>query len=119
MSDFTLLKEAFAGGVAHGIVEADYHGDLVHVIGINVYGEAYIAFVNYTLPLDELKPYLRPMTDITSTENRKSMVMHGGEEYAYFDKQHLDYRGLIRKGLAIAVTKEYNPYRELKKKNNG
>jgi hypothetical protein len=29
----------------------------------------------------------------------------------YLNSIHVDYRGLIEKGLAIAVTKENNPYK--------
>ena len=30
----------------------------------------------------------------------------------WLNAHHFDYRGLIEKGLAIAVTKENNPYKE-------
>ena len=30
----------------------------------------------------------------------------------WLNSNHFDYRGLIEKGLAIAVTKENNPYKE-------
>jgi len=32
--------------------------------------------------------------------------------FDWLNKNHFDYRGLIEKGLAIAVTKENNPYKE-------
>lgn len=34
------------------------------------------------------------------------------EAYDYLNSIHIDYRGLISKGLAVAVTKENNPYKE-------
>ena len=34
------------------------------------------------------------------------------ESIDYLNTIHVDYRGLIPKGLAIAVTKENNPYEE-------
>ena len=50
--------------------------------------------------LDGLIPYLRPLSSMTE------------EELAKCSSHHFDYRGLIKKGLAIAVTEENNPYKE-------
>lgn len=81
-----------------------------------------------------LKPYLRPMSSMTEEEyNELEVLAHGCDcvlrFYAWFpakydatfktynlevidwlNAHHFDYRGLIGKGLAIAVTKENNPY---------
>ena len=45
---------------------------------------------------------------------------YGDDEYVmpnyktidWLNAHHFDYRGLIKKGLAIAVTEENNPYKE-------
>ena len=62
-----------------------------------------------------IKPYLRPMSSMTDEENKKLdeiWIKHTIEEGAdYLNSIHVDYRGLIEKGLAIAVTEENNPYK--------
>ena len=85
-----------------------------------------------------IKPYLRPMSSITEEErkeignlikeNRPSpygIINNKGIDNLLFsvsvtssflidwlNAHHFDYRELIEKGLAIAVTKENNPYKE-------
>ena len=73
------------------------------------------------------KPYLRPMSSMTEDERKEYndivkntidfYVCPKSEEICFFaipidwlNSHHFDYRGLIEKGLAIAVTKENNPY---------
>lgn len=88
--------------------------------------------------VDDFKPYLRPMSSMTEEESAElSNIISGWFdkelfylteepflEYAlsrinysinpllfdWLNKNHFDYRGLIPKKLAIAVTKENNPY---------
>ena len=75
-------------------------------------------------------PYLRPMSSMTedeSKEYRKTQITkwvksvdctYGGyyehkdtiKTFDWLNAHHFDYRGLIKKGLAIEVTKENNPY---------
>jgi hypothetical protein len=89
--------------------------------------------------IDEIKPYLRPMSSMTEEEKKEFIDATDGElRYsevfdvikplcasedfcASFDSylkavdwlnaRHFDYRGLIERGLAIEVTKENNPYK--------
>ncbi len=72
-------------------------------------------------------PYLRPMLSMTEGEYKelKSISSYYGfapyeyigdwcpnyEMVNWLNSHHFDYRGLIEKGLAIAVTKENNPYK--------
>jgi len=66
----------------------------------------------------EIKPYLRPMSSMTEEEKKEyfnrtmtiDIVKTSKEVIDYCLSHHFDYRGLIEKGLAIAVTKENNPY---------
>ena len=74
----------------------------------------------------ELKPYLRPMSSMTEEEveeyrnidNRSYSCpmdyahIPASERIDWLNKNHFDYRGLIPMDLAIAVTKENNPYKE-------
>lgn len=87
--------------------------------------------------IGEVLPYLRPMSSMTEEEcdmveeilgdkcifdfmNNGDIVLKQGQFsqdklaklYDYYNSIHVDYRGLIEKGLAIAVTKENNPYKE-------
>lgn len=69
------------------------------------------------------KPYLRPMSSMTEEEkveycylqdkfllSSQYPVTDGYALFDYLNKNMFDYRGLIKKGLAIEVTEENNPY---------
>ena len=76
-----------------------------------------------------IKPYLRPISSMTEDERKElgnfaaaSMFASQNENALYqltrgallgdfFNKHHLDYRGLIEKGLAIKLTEDNNPYK--------
>jgi hypothetical protein len=80
----------------------------------------------YYNDIKDIKPYLRPMSSMTKEEKQeytsyvfeqpflqKDKVANLGSVPMCIDwlnKHHFDYRGLIEKGLAIAVTEENNPY---------
>ena len=55
--------------------------------------------------VEDFKPYLRSMSSMTEEENKKLdeiWLKHTIEEGAdYLNSIHLDYRGLIEKGLAL------------------
>lgn len=63
-----------------------------------------------------IKPYLRPMSSMTEEENEEYIKMNlYGTHWGFVDwcnSRHLDFRGLIPKGLAIEVSEENNPYKE-------
>ena len=54
---------------------------------------------------DELKPYRNKDLGIVSTFGKYARNID------LLNAHHFDYRGLIEKGLAIAVTEENNPYK--------
>ena len=82
----------------------------------------------------DIKPYLRPMSSMTEEEENEwcglntdplleavkerhtrieDLMLRVKSQYSPLDwlnAHHFDYRGLIEKGLAIAVTEENNPY---------
>lgn len=68
----------------------------------------------------DIKPYLRPMSSMTEEEFDKYEELEWAGDFEnlslplldWFNARHFDYRGLIEKGLAIAVTEENNPYKE-------
>lgn len=53
--------------------------------------------------IPSIKPYLRPMSSMT--EEEKEFIYNGHIEFwireDYCNEHHLDYRGLIEKGLAL------------------
>lgn len=63
-----------------------------------------------------VKPYLRSLSSMTPEENKyryHNFLGFEGNKLQYLDwlnSHHFDYRGLIEKGLAIAVTEYNNPY---------
>lgn len=82
--------------------------------------------------LESIKPYLRPLSSMTE-EEKKELLKFGAvnrlstgevvdvscvgfdrhcDVQDWLNSRHLDYRGLIPMGLAIAVTEENNPYKE-------
>jgi len=116
-----------AAGLNDGkLVEIDISKELVR-FDSDYYWDAYI---------DDVKPYLRPMSSITEEEKREYASFIGGQkpfdsDFSAYPKEHrfvyewdivnyvnwlnshhFDYRGLIKKGLAIEVTEENNPYKE-------
>ena len=60
--------------------------------------------------ISEVKPYLLPLLSMTEEQqtNLTKFVANGikGENilYDWYNKNHFDYRGLIKKGLAIDAT---------------
>ena len=69
-------------------------------------------------PIDEIKPYLLPISSMTEEEQRALDSMCNGVEmvsrlsglkmfdkaFVWLNENHFDYRGLIEKGLAIDAT---------------
>lgn len=84
--------------------------------GVNMDGVDIISQVK----IDTIKPYLRPMSSITEEERKIfakllfSDLSGVNEDFYksidYLNSIHVDYRGLIEKGLAIEVTHKNNPY---------
>ena len=87
---------------------------------------------NQTIPLNHIyiKPYLRPMSSMTEDELQRYHELCDIDEEVgvgssieiiathdtpksldYLNSIHVDYRGLIPKGLAIS-TEEFNPYND-------
>lgn len=116
-----------AAGLNDGkLVEIDVQKELTR-FDADFYWDAHI---------DEVKPYLRSMSSMTKEEEKEYNSFIVGQQpfdsdfsayptehkllyefdiSSYIDwlnKHHFDYRGLIEKGLAIAVTKKNNPYKE-------
>ena len=73
-----------------------------------------------------MKPYLRPMSSMTREEEIEydatfaTIKLADGhydstmtyKSFDFLNAHHFDYRGLIEKGLAIAITEKNNPYKK-------
>ena len=87
--------------------------------------------LNYTVPLNDIKPYLRPLSSMTEAENNdlyesggRACWKNGSEirlnelsgfketyrSLIWLVRNHFDCFNLINQGLAIEVTKNNNPY---------
>lgn len=77
--------------------------------------DGYVDIGQYSLPIESVKPYLFPLSSMTKEQSKIYHELIGGmfgtsalinfellEEF--FNKNHFDYRGLIKKGLAIDAT---------------
>ena len=109
-----LLKDISAKA-SYGPLKADFEGGIIDIIGTNSYGEIYPDRVNYTLPVDEVKPYLRPMNSMSEEEKMEYLTLtrlqynENEEPYReitiesidWLDKNRFDYRGFIVKGFAL------------------
>lgn len=110
-------------GNCYGVISNYYEGVPLHSGFVN----------NVFYPIENIKPYLRPMSSMTKEERKMVCTMNALSEaelddrikywkmyvnsytietFDLFNSNHLDYRGLIPMGLAIKVTKENNPYKE-------
>lgn len=97
-------------------VKVDYEGNIKKVRYIEPdYYEVCLEGDNFTIPISEVKPYLRPMNSMTEEEGVYYHTVYSTlkpyEKVDWLVSKHFDYRGLIEKGLAIEVTIENNLYK--------
>ena len=94
----------------------------VKIEGIGFIGKDMSLIVNGSYYGDNYKPYLRPMSSMTEKEKEEydhrlecmfyNTMYDDAFAIDWLNAHHFDYRGLIEKNLAIAVTKENNPYKK-------
>ena len=88
-----------AAGLNDGkLVEIDISKELVR-FDVDYYWDAYI---------DDVKPYLRPMSSMTEIERQEYGLVLCDEllvnRFDWLNAHHFDYRGLIEKGLALEAS---------------
>lgn len=123
-----LLLKDLCTRLPYGVIMNTPNGD-GHLCNINqtIFGNEYGINISATKrdyfddSKVEIKPYLRTMASMTKEERKiyaKLLFADLGGVYEdyykaldYLNSIHVDYRGLIEKGFAIAVAKENNPYK--------
>lgn len=103
------------------------------IVRIDVQAQTvYVDLVYDWFCIDEIKPYLRPMSSMTEEEKNewislmrkeyREQYLHSAvntsyyeyfptiESFDYLNAHHFDYRNLIERELAIEVTESNNPY---------
>ena len=105
--DKELLLKDICGRLPYGVKVQDiYYKSLepapIWLIDINAQNVRMFADEGYQ-SIEYIKPYLFPMSqvveEIVTTSNK-----HIAVNVDFFHKNHIDYRGLIEKGLAIDAT---------------
>jgi hypothetical protein len=70
--------------------------------------------LSYDVPVEEVRPYLRPMSSMTEEEENKynslnayekGIFPHTEEAFDWLLANHFDFRGLIEKSLALSAPK--------------
>jgi len=121
------LLSALCGYYPYGVIVEIKGYDISKLIGIDKGTVSTERGINY--PLELVKPYLRPMSSMTEEEKDELSFLFGGiahtesiyssySKFSYasfgevadwFNKRHLDYRGLLPMGLALEATDDmYN-----------
>lgn len=100
-------------------VKVEYNGEIHDLMMLTNNGQAVIVkqFMSnqFAVPVEEIKPYLRPQASMTRAEERElydtqyhTTDVYGHEydddtlsTYEYYASIHVDYRGLLNNGMAI------------------
>ena len=113
--DKELLLRDLCARLPYGI-KASYYGveeeretwDVIEGITL----DGYVDIGQYSLPIEGIKPYLFPLSSMTEEQKSQYNFYLTRIVFAYdasllidwLNKNHFDYRGLIKKGLAIDAT---------------
>ena len=111
-----LLLQDLCARLPYGVI-VNVNGNNEKVDEINPF-EGIITCGFQSFDVNECKPYLRSMSSMTEEEKNEhfdrtmtiNIVQTSKEVIDWLNTHHFDYRGLIPKGLAIAVTDTNNPY---------
>lgn len=93
-------------------VKVDLFGQSKELIGIlnDIISVGYDINDYEDAPIEDIKPYLRPMWTMTDEElneyenfitNEKDNQLRFCNELVFYNRHHFDYRGLIPMGLAL------------------
>ena len=104
--DKELLLKDLCARLPYGVkINVNGEEDTLLELGVDT------GWVNASYDIDDVKPYLRPMSSMTEEEKEEYEVLVDCSDYTYFNTSdkvidwlnahHFDYRGLIEKGLAL------------------
>ena len=86
------------------------YGKTQELYGITREGNVELLNMDYHMPLESIKPYLFPLSSMT-VEQKKEYYdkycwsdYYALEKFDWFNKNNIDFRGLIPMGLAIDAT---------------
>lgn len=105
--DKELLMKDLSCRIPYGvIVKIDGMSKIVKLTSVSYYGEVGVDDGStYLYPISEVKPYLFPLSIISNrTLEKISAFVDAKTSHVileFFNSRHIDYRGLIKKGLAI------------------
>ncbi len=105
-----LLLKDLCGRLPYGVhlfTNSKHHIRLLTISNDIDYNEQY--WINGLYDVDEIKPYLRPMSSMTEEEKEQTRDLwidadtkiHAIRLIDFYNKNHFDYRGLIEKNLAL------------------
>lgn len=129
--DKNLLLKDLCVRLPYG-VKAQYYGSEEAMLTVDTIEAIYIqpsveiVIGQYGLGIEDIKPFLRPMSSMTEEEEKEYNLLanhcmcttvgfiHLEAEplLDWLNKNMFDYQGLIEKCLAIEVTEENNPYKD-------
>lgn len=140
IEDKELLSKDLSARVPYGVKVKTRSIPLLLVSVRNDWGEIKAvgegSYNEHIYNIEDIRPYLRPMSSMTKEElktyhnlcyeDEKEILEYGEwvnrvyyydtvNSIDYLNSIHIDYRGLIKKDLAIAVTEENNPYKSIEK----
>ena len=110
--DKQLLLKALCGYIPYrvqALVENVFsEPEDVEIEAVTSHQEAKLDGYNFTVDIQNLKPYLRPMESMTKEETAEFFYItiekksqRYGEDTDWLNEHHFDYHGLIEKGLAL------------------
>ena len=108
--DTELLIRDLSCRIPYGVIVNVYGMPNVKLTSVSLYDEVSVEDSVGLYNISEVKPYLLPLLSMTEEQqtNLTKFVANGitGENilYDWYNKNHFDYRGLIKKGLAIDAT---------------
>ncbi len=111
-----LLLKDLCARLPYGVnVKTEYYDDVWKLLAIYADGTAYVT-KDIECPIEayfgDIKPYLFPISSMTEEQYKEYWELEhsGNMEHLsipaldWLNKNHIDYRGLIEKGLAIDAT---------------
>ena len=107
--DKELLLVELSARLPYG-VKVEYENKIFDIDYISSYQEIKLDdyIFNYTIDVSDVKPYLFPLESMTEEQelfySTDLNYMPYYQRVDWFNKHHLDYRGLIPIGLAIDAT---------------